>query len=100
MGHNVIIGYTWPNPENGNRLDGHEITIVGTKTASNGETVFICQDSDDEIDKPIEMTESYLLPKIHHAGIPEKIASRDFQFEESWKVGVKEFEQMQKNQNA
>ena len=100
MGHNVIIGYTWPNPENGNRLDGHEITIVGTKTAPNGETVFICQDSDDEIDKPIEMTESYLLPKIHHAGIPEKIASRDFQFEESWKVGVKEFEQMQKNQNA
>lgn len=96
MGHNVIIGYTWPNPENGNRLDGHEITIVGTKTGANGETIFICQDSDDNINKPIEMSENFLLPKIHHAGLPEEIASRDFQFEESWKVGLKDFEQMQK----
>ena len=39
MGHNVIIGYTWPDPENDNRLAGHEITIVGTKTAKNGETI-------------------------------------------------------------
>ena len=36
MGHNIIIGYTWPDPENDNRLAGHEITIVGYKTSSNG----------------------------------------------------------------
>ena len=100
LGHNIIIGYTWPNPENGNRLDGHEITIVGTKTGKNGETIFICQDSDDNLDRPIEMSESYLLPKIHHAGLPEEIASRDFQFEESWKIGVKEFEEFQKQQKS
>lgn len=91
MGHNIIIGYTWPDPENDDKLAGHEITIVGTKTAMNGETIFICQDSDDEYDKPIEMPESFLLPKIHHAGLPEEIAMRDFQYEDSWKVGVDDF---------
>lgn len=96
MGHNVIIGYTWPDPENGNKLAGHEITIVGTKTAKNGETIFICQDSDDDIDKPIEMSESYLIPKIHHAGLPDEIASQDFQYEESWKYGVDALEEKRK----
>ena len=59
---------------NGNKLSGHEITIVGTKTGRNGETIFICQDSDDEYDTPIEMPESFLLPAIHHAGLPDEIA--------------------------
>ena len=93
LGHNIIIGYTWPDPDNGNKLAGHEITIVGTKTAKNGETIFICQDSDDEYDTPIEMPESFLLPAIHHAGLPEEIASRGKQYEETWKIGVNEFEQ-------
>ena len=34
------------------------------------------------------MTESFLIPKIHHAGLPDEIASKDFQYEESWKYGV------------
>ena len=96
LGHNIIIGYTWPDPENDNKLAGHEITIVGAKTNFKGETIFICQDSDDNLDKPIEMSESYLLPKIHHAGLPEEIASRDFEYEDSWKIGLKEFEEHQK----
>ena len=96
MGHNIIIGYTWPDPDNDNKLAGHEITIVGAKTAKNGETIFICQDSDDKLDKPIEMSESFLLPKIHHAGLPEEIAMKDFEYEESWKYGLDEFEKMQK----
>ena len=100
MGHNVIIGYTWPDPENDNKLAGHEITIVDYKVNKNGEGVFICQDSDDDIDKPIEMKESFLLPKIHHAGLPESIAMRDFQFEDSWKFGVDEFKNIElENQN-
>ena len=92
-GHNIIIGYTWPDPENDNKLAGHEITIVGSKVDKKGETIFICQDSDDEIDKPIEMPESFLLPSIHHAGLPEEIATRDFQFEDSWKIGLNEYNQ-------
>ena len=97
MGHNIIIGYTWPDPENDNKLAGHEITIVGYKTNSNGEGVFICQDSDDDIAAPIEMSEKFLLPKIHHAGLPDEIASRDFKYEDSWKVGLDEFQNMKKS---
>ena len=96
MGHNVIIGYTWPEPENDNRLAGHEITIIGTKQAPNGELIFICQDSDDNIDKPIEMPESFLLSHIHHAGLPEAIASRNSTYEDSWKLNMQEYE---KNKN-
>ena len=97
MGHNIIIGYTWPDPENNGKLAGHEITIVGYKTNNNGEGVFICQDSDDEISAPIEMSEKELLPKIHHAGLPDEIASRDFKYEDSWKVGLDEFQDMKKS---
>lgn len=100
MGHNVIIGYTWPDPENGNRLAGHEITIVGYKVKPNGEGVFLCQDSDDNISAPIEMKESFLLPKIHHAGLPDSIASRDFKYEDSWKIGLEEFAQLKDKKSA
>ena len=98
QGHNIIIGYTWPDPENDNRLAGHEITIVGHKVKPNGEGVFICQDSDDDIAAPIEMSEKELLPKIHHAGLPDDIASRDFQYKDSWEVGLDEFQEMKKEQ--
>lgn len=97
MGQNIIIGYTWPDPENNGVLAGHEITIVGYKTNSNGEGVFICQDSDDDIAKPIEMKESFLLPKIHHAGLPDEIASKDFEYKDSWEFGVEEFENNKTN---
>lgn len=94
MGHNIIIGYTWPDPENDNRLAGHEITIVGHKVLPNGEGVFICQDSDDDVAEPIEMSEKFLLPKIHHAGLPDEIASRDFKFQDSWEINLDEFQKM------
>ena len=96
MGHNIIIGYTWPDEENDNRLAGHEITIVGYKVNEKGEGVFICQDSDDNIDKPIEMPESFLLRSIHHAGLPEEIAVKDFEYEDSWKIGVNDYQEFQK----
>lgn len=99
MGHNIIIGYTWPDEDNGNKLAGHEITIVGYKENAKGEGIFVCQDSDDDLDKPIEMSESFLLRSIHHAGLPEEIAMRDFEYQESWEVGMREFEQFQKDKN-
>lgn len=96
LGHNIIIGYTWPDPENDNKLAGHEITIVGYETNNKGECTFVCQDSDDELAEPVYLSESFLLPKIHHAGLPDEIASRDFKFEESWKIGLDEFQKMNK----
>ena len=98
MGHNIVIGYTWPDEENDNKLAGHEITIVGAKTDKNGETIFICQDSDDNLAAPIELKESFLLPSIHHAGLPDKIASRDFVYEDSWRLGVNEYNEAKKQQ--
>jgi len=95
MGYNVIIGYTWEDEE-GRRKDGHEITIVGTKTDKNGETLFICQDSDDEFDKPIVMTESFLIPNLHHAGLPDEIASRDNKEVDPWETALDEFNQNKK----
>lgn len=95
-GHNINIGYTWPDPYNENRLAGHEITIVSCKVKPNGELVFICQDSDDDLAAPIEMSEKELLPKIHHAGIPESIASKDFDYEDSWKVTLDEYNKNKK----
>ena len=92
-GYNINIGYTWPDPYNDNRLAGHEITIVSYRVKPNGEGVFICQDSDDDKAEAIEMTEKELLPKIHHAGIPESIAAKDFDYEESWKLTLDEYNQ-------
>ena len=97
-GHNIIIGYTWPDPENDGKLAGHEITIVGYKQNARGEGIFICQDSDDNKATPIEMKESFLLPKIHHAGLPEEIASKDFNYKNSWEYGVDDFKKL-KNKN-
>ena len=94
MGHNIIIGYTWPDPDNDGRLAGHEITIVGYKQKPDGKGVFICQDSDDNKSTPIEMAEEYLLPKIHHAGLPDEIASKDFTYKDSWEYGVEDFKNL------
>ena len=96
MGHNIIIGYTWEDPDNDYKLAGHEITIVGHKQNEKGEGVFICQDSDDNLSTPIEMPEKFLLQHIHHAGLPDEIASRDFDYKDSWEVGVEEFKNLQK----
>ena len=42
------------------------------------------------------MEESFLLKSIHHAGLPEDIAMRDFDYEESWQVGLRDFENYNK----
>ncbi len=97
MGHNIIVGITWPDPDNGGRLAGHEITIVAYKPNPNGgEGTFIYQDSDDGVAKPVEIGEKELLRSIHHAGLPDEIASKDFDYKDSWEIGVEEFSNMKK----
>ena len=93
---NVIIGITFfekdkeqpdPNRPADAIAGGHEITIVGARTDKNGETIFICQDSDDEVNMPIEYPESWLLPRLHHAGLPEDIAERTMpDTKENWQI--------------
>ena len=95
-GKNIIIGYTMTDEE-GYIKGGHEITIVGSKTDRNGELSFICNDTDDDNPKLIEYPASYLIPMIHHAGIPTEIAEKNLTQVDNWVLGVREFNEMIKN---
>lgn len=93
QGENVIIGYTQTDANN-IIVNGHEITIVGYKTDNKGKMTFICNDTDDNIPKPIEYSEDYLLPKIHHAALPEKIVANDLNIVPSWIEGINMYKDM------
>ena len=87
-GENVIIGYTQTD-ENNIIINGHEITIVGyKKDNTTGKLTFICNDTDDDLSKPIEYDEDYLLPKIHHAALPQAIVKDELQMVENWVEGM------------
>lgn len=69
---NVIIGITEVDETN-KIIGGHEITVVDTRKDRNGELYFICNDTDDDYVGSVEIKAKDLIPKIHHAGIPNKI---------------------------
>ncbi len=75
LGENVIIGYTQLDDSN-NIEGGHEITIIGATKDKNGKVIFICNDTDDNEPHPIAYPEDYIIPKIHHAGLPQQIAAQ------------------------
>ena len=81
-GENVIVGYT--HTDNNNRVvNGHEITIVGIEN-KNGKEVFVCNDTDDMKAVPVKYDVNYLLPKIHHAGLPQSALKDDVKIVDSW----------------
>ncbi len=98
MGENIIIGYTQVD-HNNIIINGHEITIVGYKQNPDGKLVFICNDTDDNLSKPIEYSEDYLLPKIHHAALPESIVADDLTVTPNWVEGLNIYKEM-KNKAA
>ncbi|MBR2526080.1 hypothetical protein IKE67_06400 [bacterium] len=75
-GQNVIIGYTAVDNDN-KIIGGHEITIVGAKTTADGKLIFVCNDTDDDSPELVEYHEDYLVPKIHHVGLPTEIVEAD-----------------------
>lgn len=90
LGQNVIIGYT--HLDANNKVDGgHEITIVGYEKDANGKGFFICNDTDDDVDQAIKISEDKLLPLIHHAGISQEALSKDDVVVESWREILDEF---------
>ena len=100
LGENVIIGYTQVDNEN-TIINGHEITIIGAKTDKNGKTRFVCHDTDDGQSKPVEYSEDYLLPKIHHAGLPQAVAEKDIEVKENWIEGLNSYKELKaKKQTA
>lgn len=99
MGESVIIGYTQIDEKN-TIINGHEITIVGAKQDANGKLIFICNDTDDNQPKAIEYSEDYLLPKIHHAGLPQKVVESDVQFVDNWVDGINAYKEAKKKQQS
>lgn len=91
LGENVIIGYTHID-ENNQVNGGHEITVTGYRQDSNGNGYFICNDTDDNLDKLIEISEAKLLPLIHHAGISRAALSKDDVVVEPWREIVEEYQ--------
>lgn len=92
---NVIVGYTQVDNTN-TIINGHEITIIGTKTDKDGKMIFICNDTDDNVSKPIEYSEDYLLPKIHHAALPQSVVANDVNLVENWVEGLKTYKELKK----
>lgn len=96
-GENVIIGYTHMD-ENKKVDGGHEITITDYKQDEQGNGIFVCNDTDDNIDKQIEVKEEQLLPLIHHAGISKSALNENDIVVESWREIVDEFQKIIKNE--
>ncbi len=96
MGENVIIGYTQVDNTN-TIINGHEITITDVKTDRNGKLIFVCNDTDDGVSKPVEYSEDYLLPKIHHAALPQSVVGDDVNVVENWVEGLKSYKEMKKS---
>lgn len=102
-GENVIIGYTQVD-DNNYIINGHEITIIGYKKAPKNpnnpseeqKLIFICNDTDDNLFEPIEYSEDYLLPKIHHAALPQEVVENDVKYTENWKEGLNSYNEMKK----
>ena len=99
LGENVIIGYTQVDAS-GTIINGHEITIIGTRTDKNGKMMFICNDTDDNVPRSIEYSEDFLLPKIHHAALPQAVVKNDIELVENWVEGLKTYKELKKNQNT
>lgn len=92
MGDNVIVGYT--HTDSNNRVvNGHEITIVGIEKDKYGNEVFICNDTDDFKNTPVKYDVKYLLPKIHHAGLPQAALKEDVQIVEGWVDVLNQYKQ-------
>lgn len=99
MGENVIIGYTQTD-NNNIIINGHEITITDYKKDKNtGKLTFICNDTDDNISRAIEYSEDYLLPKIHHAALPQSVIQNDIKLVENWVEGLNTFKELKKQKN-
>ncbi|MBY0405275.1 MAG: hypothetical protein K2X66_15355, partial [Cyanobacteria bacterium] len=85
MGEFVIIGIT-DTDSSGTIVGGHEITLTGAFVdKKDGEIKFEVVDSDDDIPTPVIRSARELIPRIHHAGMPNQLAKKINQDMESTK---------------
>ncbi|MCM1010827.1 MAG: hypothetical protein NC390_08160 [Fusobacterium sp.] len=94
---NVILGVT--NKTKSGKLKGHEIVVTGTRTGTNGKTEFLCFNSDIDKTNPVAYSEDYLLPRIHHAGIPKEIVMKSMVFQDGWIMGLENYKKEKRLSN-
>ena len=76
QGEFVIIGIT-DTDSRGAIIGGHEITLTGAfLDEKDGEIKFMVVDSDDDTPTPVIRSARELIPRIHHAGLPNKLAKK------------------------
>ncbi len=92
---NIILGVT--NKTKNGKLKGHEIVVTGTRTGLNGKTEFLCFNSDIDKTNPVAYDEDYLLPRIHHAGIPKEIVMKSMVFQDGWVMGLENYKKLRDN---
>lgn len=74
MNEPVIIGTT-DTDASGAVIAGHEITITGSYIdPKDQERKFVVADSDDSVPTPVVKSARELIPTIHHAGLPVRLA--------------------------
>lgn len=93
---NIIVGLT--NKTKTGKLKGHEIVITGYRGTKNHKTEFLCYNSDIDKTTPVIYSEDYLLPKIHHAGIPKEIVMKTMGFKEGWIMGLENYKSLKQQQ--
>lgn len=76
MGEPVVVGTT-DTDETGAIVTGHEITITGSYIdPADQQLKFIVADSDDQVPGAVVKSARELVPTIHHAGLPLRLARR------------------------
>jgi hypothetical protein len=74
MGEPVVVGTT-DTDASGAIVTGHEITITGTYVdPADQQLKFVVADSDDNIPGAVVKSARELVPTIHHAGLPLRLA--------------------------
>jgi hypothetical protein len=80
MGEPITVGITDTDPYGptaGRNNMGHELEVKAyQRNPQTGEIEFIVDDSDDGIPHEVKRSASELVPKIHHAGFPQKLAQK------------------------
>ena len=92
---NIILGLTNQMPDG--KLKGHEIVLTGARTNLDNKTDFFCYNSDSPDNKPLIYSEDYLLPRIHHAGLPQEIVTKTMIFKDGWILGLENYKQLKNN---
>lgn len=90
---NIIAGIT--NRTASGRLKGHEIVITGARQDPvTNRTEFLCFNSDMDKTSPVAYCEDYIIPRLHHAGLPKEIVVKNMVFKDGWIMELENYKKV------